>query len=81
MRKKQPPSESFAQRLGRLLSEHDLTAYRLAQRSGLPKQVISRYLRGEREPTFANVLRIVQALEASLEVFNDIALPTKGEEP
>lgn len=77
MHRKAPIPETFAQRLERLLGQAGLSAYRLAQRSGLSRETVSRYLHGEREPTFANVVRIAQALELPLEAFANISLPTK----
>lgn len=35
----------------------------LSERTGIPKQSISRYLQRERKPTFDVVVRIAQALE------------------
>ena len=69
--KKQAQLDTFAVRLGILLVRADMTTYRLAQLAGLPKQTVGRYLKGEREPTYANAVRIARALEVSVEAFAD----------
>lgn len=61
---------TFALRLAELLAEKKITAYRLAQIADLPKQTISRFLLGQTEPTFGNVVRIVRALGVSLAAFD-----------
>ena len=37
----------------------------LSERTGIPKQTISRYLNGERKPTFDMIIKISKALNCS----------------
>ena len=76
MTKKQAPPDTFARRLHSLLAEAGMTAYRLAQLAGLPNQTVCRYLNGEREPTYANAVKLARALAVSVEVFAD-TVPAK----
>jgi len=70
---------TFAVRLKQLLAEADITAYRLAQLAGLPKQTVNRYMSG-RMPTLENALRIARALDKSLSVFDDVDIPAPRKE-
>jgi transcriptional regulator with XRE-family HTH domain len=65
---------TFAVRLQELLAEADITGYELAKRCRIPRQTVGRFLRGERKPTFENVLRIAKALKVSLSVFDNVAI-------
>ena len=65
---------TFAARLQELLDEAGMSGYRLAELSGLPRQTVSRFLRGERQPTLANAGRIARALGVSLSVFDCVTV-------
>ena len=66
------PQPTFSSRLRQLLDSADMTAYRLAQVSGVPKQTLSHYLLGNREPAFGNLVKIAKALNVSLSEFDVI---------
>ena len=55
-----------------LLAEAGLSAYALAQKSGVRQQTLSKLLRGERQPSLAMALRLCRALGASLAVFDGL---------
>lgn len=59
----------FAARLASLLGEAGLTAYALAQRSGVSKQALSKLLSGDSRPSWETVCRLADALGVSTESF------------
>lgn len=62
---KQP--DTFAARLAAALAAAGFTNYRLAQLTGLSESQVGRYVRGERQPSWAAVCRIADALKVSTE--------------
>jgi transcriptional regulator with XRE-family HTH domain len=65
------PPDDFAARLRRLLGRSGLSAYALAQRSGVSKQSLSRLLSGDSQPSLPTLLRLCRALGVSLSEFDD----------
>jgi transcriptional regulator with XRE-family HTH domain len=65
---KNPPQlETFATRLNALRLEAGWSIYRLAKNSALSKNTVTHYIKGEREPTFANAVKLADALGVSLD--------------
>lgn len=55
----------FAKRIKRKLITKHMKQIDLAERSGIPKQTISRYINCERKPTYDIVLKIAHALDCT----------------
>jgi transcriptional regulator with XRE-family HTH domain len=77
------PADTFASRLRDLLQARGLTAYALAQKSGVRQQTLSKLLMGERQPMFDTVCRLADALGLPLDTFRprktvDFDSPTHG---
>ena len=66
---------TFAVALRVRLDAEGISAYELAERSGVSRQLIGKYLNDGTEPTFANVLRLAEALGCSA---NDLAYEVEG---
>jgi transcriptional regulator with XRE-family HTH domain len=67
---KKGQQQDFATVLRALLAESGLSAYALAQRSGVSKQSLSRLLSGDSEPSLRTALRLCRALGVSLSEFD-----------
>jgi transcriptional regulator with XRE-family HTH domain len=61
--------ETFADRLRSLREGAGISQYRLAKRSGLTKQTISRLELGEGAPTWDSVQALARALAVGVEAF------------
>lgn len=55
----------FAKRISRKLVANDMKQIDLAEKTGIPKQTISRYMNCQRKPTYDVVVRIAQALNCN----------------
>lgn len=53
---------SITNRIGELLSEHDMTQKELAKAAGLTESAVSHYVKGDRVPRGANLIKIARAL-------------------
>jgi transcriptional regulator with XRE-family HTH domain len=62
-------SDTFAARLRHLLAQAGLSAYALSKASGVRQQTLSKLLRGERQPSFAVVCKLADALDVPLDSF------------
>lgn len=62
----------FAKRVKVKLIKKHMKQIDLAERSGIPKQTISRYLNCERKPTYDTVIRIAHALDCTAGELIDI---------
>jgi transcriptional regulator with XRE-family HTH domain len=63
------PPDTFAALLAALLRREGLTAYALAQRSGVSKQALSKLLSGDSRPSWDTVVKLADALGVSTESF------------
>lgn len=74
-------ANDFAEALSDQIQKSGLTAYKLAQVSGVPKQILSNLLLGKTQPSWENVVKFARVLEVPLEVFvsDNIALPEPSE--
>ncbi|MBU6213724.1 MAG: helix-turn-helix domain-containing protein [Actinomycetales bacterium] len=57
----------FSERLSALLEERGMTQMELADRIGVTRAAMSRYVKGEREPRFVTIARIAQELRIDVE--------------
>lgn len=62
-----PEPTDFAVRLAALLDERQMTQLELAARVGVTRAAMSRYVSGEREPRFATLVVIAEALDVHVE--------------
>jgi transcriptional regulator with XRE-family HTH domain len=62
-------AEWFAERLRELRSEAGLTQEQLAERAGVKRDAVARWERGNREPSWSNVIALADALAVSTEAF------------
>ena len=53
---------SITNRIIELLSEHDMTQKELAKAAGLTESAVSHYVKGDRVPRGANLIKIARAL-------------------
>lgn len=53
---------SITNRIVELLSEHDMTQKELAKAAGLTESAVSHYVKGDRVPRGANLIKIARAL-------------------
>lgn len=53
---------SITNRIVELLSEHDMTQKELANAAGLTESAVSHYVKGDRVPRGANLIKIARAL-------------------
>jgi len=58
---------NFAQRLSALLNDQGITQLELAERIGVTRAAMSRYVSGDREPRLVTVARIAQELGVPIE--------------
>lgn len=65
-----PPKRSFASALRAVLNAEGISVYELAQRCGVSRQLLGSYLNDGAAPSFANVLKIAEALGVTA---NDLA--------
>lgn len=70
MPKPKSAPDSFAARLAALLRGAGLSAYRLAQLSGLSQQALSKLLSGKSAPSLETARRLCKALGVSLSHFD-----------
>ena len=63
---------NFAARLQQLLDEQEMSGYALAEKSGISRPAIYRFLDGSREPSLNALLAIAAALNVDIGVFNDL---------
>jgi len=61
---------NFSLRLKEILEEKKMTVYRLSKKTGIAQSTLSRYINGERQPLFQNVVIIANALGVGLDYFN-----------
>lgn len=61
----------FKDKLRDIMKQKGCSAYRLERLSGLSQSALSRYLLGQRQPTFDAVVKIAKALNVSLDYFTD----------
>lgn len=54
-----------AKRISRKLVANNIKKIDLAERTGIPKQTISRYMTGQRKPTYDKIVKIAQALNCT----------------
>lgn len=59
----------FKDKLHSIMQQKGITSYRLERLSGLSQAALSRYLLGQRKPTFEAVVRIAKALNVSVDYF------------
>ena len=64
-----PTATPFARRLADLRTAAGLTAAQLADRAGLSRQAVWRLEEGRREPSWASVVALAEALGVSTERF------------
>ena len=55
----------FAKRISRKLVANNMKQIDLAEKTGIPKQTISRYMNCQRKPTYDTVILIAQALNCT----------------
>jgi transcriptional regulator with XRE-family HTH domain len=72
---------AFNERLQAAIDRAGLTAYALAQRSGVSKQSLSKLLQGTNAPSWETVQRLARALEVSYDDLADpgLAMPEERE--
>jgi transcriptional regulator with XRE-family HTH domain len=63
---KSPQHLAFGTALRELRTAHGLSQEQLAHKAGLDRTYVSGIERGERNPSFANLLRLAEAVETSL---------------
>ena len=61
--------DAFGIRLNRIMNHKGVTQTELSRVTGIPQSQLSRYITGRNSPTFNNVIKIVNALDCSLEDF------------
>lgn len=71
MPKKEPALPPFARRLRDLRGAAGLTAYRLAQKAELSRQFLSSLEAGDKEPSWATVQKLADALGVEVERFRE----------
>jgi len=59
----------FADQLKRLREDAGISQYELARRAGLSKQAMSQLELGQRQPSWATVVKLAEALDVSVEAF------------
>jgi len=64
--------EPFAQRLAKLMDQAGLSQSDLAREAKLPRQTVSKFLLGQRQPSLACVLALAKALNVSLSAFDGV---------
>lgn len=65
-------SEAIKLRINQLLTENDLTAYKLSYLSGISNSIISDCRRGKvKEPTISSIIHICEGLNIELKDFFD----------
>ena len=62
---------NFSLRLKEILEEKKMTVYRLSKKTGISQSTLSRYINGERQPLFQNVVIIANALGVGLDWFRE----------
>lgn len=61
--------DAFRKVLAQLLTEKDVSQYRLAKDTGIQQSTLSRILDGKNEPSFAVAVKVAEALDVSLDAF------------
>lgn len=61
----------FSLRLKEILEEKKMTVYRLSKKTGISQSTLSRYINGERQPLFQNVVAIANTLGVGLDYFRE----------
>lgn len=61
----------FSLRLKEILEEKKMTVYRLSKKTGISQSTLSRYINGERQPLFQNVVVIANTLGVGLDYFRE----------
>jgi transcriptional regulator with XRE-family HTH domain len=69
----------FAGRLRELRTEVGLTQVQLAEKAGVKRDAVARWERGNREPSWSNVVALADALGVSTEAFRQE--PVSAPEP
>lgn len=67
MARRDQRKSAFAGRLKKAMGLKSMSAARLARETGIGESTIHRYLTGEREPIYGNLIAIARALEADLD--------------
>ena len=68
-------SDAINQRIDELLSEQNLTAYKLSYLAGISNSIISDCRRGKvKEPTISSIIHICEGLDIQLKDFFDSPL-------
>jgi transcriptional regulator with XRE-family HTH domain len=71
----------FAGRLRELRGAAGLTQEQLAERAGVKRDAVARWERGNREPSWSNVVALADALAVSTEAFRQEPGPTQPLQP
>jgi transcriptional regulator with XRE-family HTH domain len=71
----------FAGRLRELRGVAGLTQEQLAERAGVKRDAVARWERGNREPSWSNVIALADALAVSTEAFRQEPGPTQPPQP
>ena len=59
----------IAEKLNKLLEQHDITPYRLARITGISDAMIHRYLKGEATPRWTTLLKIADPFDIDVSEF------------
>lgn len=65
-----PALRTFASILSDLMTERRVTAYQLCKDCGFSRATVSRFLKGQRQPSFECLVKIARALDVSLLEFD-----------
>lgn len=66
-------ADTFAARLRSLMDQAGLSISDLARASGVPRQTLHRYLKGQRKPTLEHAQKVAAALGKRTDVFEGVS--------